>query len=217
VEERQVVEEKMTPKQVDVCIIDDDASVLDSLDALLQSHDIEVVALPSAEALLSRLDQGKLPSCIVSDIRLDGMSGLDLQQELIRRRVRVPLILITGHGEVSMAVAAIKSGAEDFIEKPFDGAALVDSIRRALDKASREAEAERTREEIAERLGQLSQRQREVMDLVVLGYSSKEIAARLGISPRTVETYRLWIMEKTGARNLAELVRMVVQVEPVQT
>lgn len=207
----------MTVKQADVCMIDDDASVLDSLDVLMQSHDLEVVALASAEALLARLDQGKVPSCIVSDIRLGGMSGLDLQQELIRRRLRVPLILITGHGEVSMAVAAIKAGAEDFIEKPFDDAALADSIRRALDKASREAEAERTREEIAERLGQLSQRQREVMDLVVRGYSSKEIAARLGISPRTVETYRLWIMEKTGARNLAELVRMVVQVEPVET
>lgn len=207
----------MTAMPTDVCIIDDDASVLDSLDALLQSHGLEVEALSSAEQLLSRLEQGRPPSVIVSDIRLGGMSGLDLQQELLRRRARVPLILITGHGEVSMAVAAIKAGAEDFIEKPFDGAALVDSIRRALDKATREAEAERSREEIAEKLGQLSQRQREVMDLVVRGYSSKEIAARLGISPRTVETYRLWIMEKTGARNLAELVRMVVQVEPVES
>jgi two-component system response regulator FixJ len=200
--------------QPDVCIIDDDPSVLDSLEALLESHGLVVGAHASAEAFLERIDAGLTPGSIVSDIRLGGMSGLDLQQELLRRRCRSPLILITGHGQVSMAVAAIKAGAEDFIEKPFDGEGLVEAIRRALAKASKEAEAERTREELAERIAQLSQRQREVMDLVVRGYSSKEIAAKLGISPRTVETYRLWIMERTGARNLAELVRMVMQVEP---
>lgn len=197
----------------DLCIIDDDPDVLDSLHALLRTHGFSVQAFASAEDFLARLDDGLVPACIVSDVRLSGMSGLELQDELQRRRVRSPFILITGHGQISMAVTAIKAGAADFIEKPFEAALLISAVERAMDRANRLQEAERTREALAERIGQLSHRQREVMELVVQGYSSKEIALRLKISPRTVETYRLWIMEKTGARNLAELVRMVMQVE----
>lgn len=203
-------------RTVDLCIIDDDASVLDSLEILMRGHGFEVVALGSAEALLQRLEEGYVPGCIVTDVRLGGISGLDLQKELQVRRVRAPVILITGHGQVAMAVEAIKAGAEDFIEKPFDPDALIAAIERAVDKAGRESEAARTLDEIASRISQLSQRQREVMDLVVTGYSSKEIAAMLEISPRTVETYRLWVMERMGARNLADLVRMVTRLELTQ-
>jgi two-component system response regulator FixJ len=199
--------------EAEICIVDDDADVLDSLQALMRAQGFAVEGYGSAETFLSAVEAGAQPSCIISDVRLTGMSGLDLQQQLIARRVRAPLILMTGHGDITMAVNAIKAGAHDFLEKPFDTAALTAAVDGALDKASRQQQADRSREVIAERIGQLSQRQREVMDLVVQGYSSKEIAIQLGISPRTVETYRLWIMEKTGARNLAELVRMVMQVE----
>ena len=201
---------------VELCIIDDDASVLDSLEILMRGHGFSVVALASAETLLEKLDEGYAPGCIVTDVRLGGLSGLDLQAELQRRRVRAPVILITGHGQVTMAVNAIKAGAEDFIEKPFDPDSLIAAIERAVDKAGRENEAVRTRDEIASRIEQLSQRQREVMDLVVTGYSSKEIAVMLEISPRTVETYRLWVMERMGARNLADLVRMVTRLQLAQ-
>jgi len=200
-------------RQAGLCLIDDDAAVLDSLSSLLSGQGYEVRAFSSAEEFLTELDGGYQPACIISDVRLNGLSGLELQTELQKRRVRSPLILITGHGQISMAVKAIKAGAADFIEKPFDVAALAEAIERSLEAAGRQAEVERSREALVARVGQLSQRQRQVMDLVVRGYSSKEIAMELGISPRTVETYRLWIMERTGARNLAELVRMATQLE----
>jgi two-component system response regulator FixJ len=197
----------------ELCIVEDDDAVRDSLLVLLRSHGLEATAFPSAEAFLAHLDAGAAPACIVSDVKMTGMSGLDLLAELKRRGSPAPIILITGHGQISMAVGAIKSGAEDFIEKPFDEMALVEAIRRAAEKGLRQAGVQSTREQIRARIAELSSRQREVMDLVVQGYSSKEIAAKLGISPRTVETYRLWIMEKMDARNLADLVRKVSLIE----
>lgn len=195
-----------------LAIVDDDDAVRDSLRLLLRGNGFDVAAFASAEALIEHLDAGETPACIVSDVRMAGMSGLDLLGELRRRGTPAPVILITGHGQISMAVAAIKAGADDFIEKPFDEASLVEAIRSAIDKAARAASARSSDEDIRARIGELSQRQREVMDLVIEGFSSKEIAARLGISPRTVETYRLWIMEKMAARNLADLVRKVSRV-----
>jgi len=197
----------------ELCIVEDDDAVRDSLLVLLRSHGLEATAFPSAEAFLAHLDAGASPACIVSDVKMTGMSGLDLLAEVKRRGSPAPIILITGHGQISMAVGAIKSGAEDFIEKPFDEAVLVEAIRRAAEKGARQAGVQTTREQIRARVAELSSRQREVMDLVVQGYSSKEIAAKLGISPRTVETYRLWIMEKMDARNLADLVRKVSLIE----
>lgn len=194
-------------RRSELWLADDDEAVLDSTRALLAGNGWAVKPFTSAEQLIAALDAGGNPSAIVSDVRMAGISGLDLLAELKRRGVPVPVVLITGHGQISMAVAAIKAGAEDFIEKPFEEAALVDAVTRALEKAERDAEANVLRGSIRARIAELSTRQREVMDLVVQGYSSKEVAAKLGISPRTVETYRLWIMEKMDARNLADLVR----------
>ena len=200
-------------RRAELAIVDDDDAVLDSLRTLLAGHGFDQISTyPSAEALLAELAEGRRPALIVSDVRMSGMSGLDLQAELVHRNLEMPLILITGHGQVSMAVKAVKAGALDFIEKPFDEATLIGAIERGLAETTKREEENRVRDELAGRLASLSQRQRQVMDLVVEGYSSKEIAAKLGISPRTVETYRLWIMEKTGVRNLAELVRMVTQI-----
>lgn len=201
-------------KQRELALVDDDADVRDSIVAMLSAGGgIEVRGFASAEAFLAALDDDYSPGAVVSDVRMPGMSGLELQEELTRRGGRLPLILITGHGQVSMAVAALKAGAADFIEKPFEEAALLASIERAFSAADRQSEAERMRADIEARVAQLSQRQKEVMDMVVRGLSTKEIAIELGISPRTVDTYRLWIMEKTGARNLAELVRMAMLLE----
>lgn len=196
-------------RRTELWLVDDDEAVLDSTQVLLASNGWAVKTFTSAEAVLAALDTGGRPGAIVSDVRMAGMSGLDLLAELRRRAVAAPVVLITGHGQITMAVAAIKAGAEDFIEKPFEERTLVDAVRRAIEKAGREAEANQLRESVRARIAELSSRQREVMDLVVQGFSSKEIAGRLGISPRTVETYRLWIMEKMDAKNLADLVRKV--------
>lgn len=194
----------------EVALIDDDDAVLDSTRLVLEADGLSVATYSSAEAFLAAAEAGRLPLCAVTDIKMPGMSGLELQAAIKARWPDLPLILITGHGEISMAVNAIKAGARDFLEKPFDSTQLVASIRAALDHARQREAAQRTRAELKEKIDDLSARQREVMDLVVQGYSNKEIAAKLGISSRTVETYRLWVMEKTGARNIAELVRMAM-------
>ena len=201
-------------KQRELALVDDDADVRDSIVALLSAGGgMDVRAFASAEELLAALQEDYRPGAILSDVRMPGMSGLELQEELVRTGVRVPLILITGHGHINMAVSALKAGAADFIEKPFDETALLGAIDRAFGVAEKQGEVERKRADVEARVAQLSQRQKEVMDLVVRGLSTKEIAIELGISPRTVDTYRLWIMEKTGARNLAELVRMAMMLE----
>ena len=200
-------------RNTELWLVDDDAAVLDSLRLLLAGHGWRAQTFASAERMLAAVDAGNRPGCIVSDVRMTGLSGVELLAELKRRAIAAPVILITGHGQISMAVGAIKAGAEDFIEKPFEDTVLIEAIERACAKAEREAEANETRERIRARMAELSGRQREVLARVVQGRSSKEIAAELGISPRTVETYRLWIMEKMDARNLADLVRQVSLVE----
>lgn len=198
---------------IDVCVIDDDDAVLDSTCGVLERAGLTVRTYASAENFLADLDSGNEFRCIVCDVRMPGLSGLDLQRRLAERRTTAPLILITGHGDIAMAVGALKAGAADFIEKPFDAGRLVETIRRVVAEASRQQAQQQARADIAARVSELSPRQREVMALVVKGYSNKEIGARLGISARTVETYRLWVMERTGARNLAELVRMAMRLE----
>jgi len=195
-----------------VALIDDDEAVLDSLRMILANRNLSVACFTSAEDFLARLE-ATAPACVVSDIRMPGLSGLDLQNELKRRGNPVPLILITGHGDIAMAVTAIKAGAFDFIEKPFDNNTLLNSISRAIESGER---ARTEQDEIASvltRMAELSLRQRQVMELVVQGLSNKQIALRLAISPRTVENYRAWVMEKMGASNLADLVRIVVRLE----
>ena len=138
---------------------------------------------------------------------MPGLSGLELQHELKKRDAAVPIILITGHGHIAMAVKAIKDGAFDFIEKPFDEERLLESIGAAIERGERERVEHSERASLEARAAELSPRQLEVMNLVAEGLSNKEIAIRLDISPRTVENYRAWVMEKMGANNLADLVR----------
>ena len=192
-----------------IALIDDDEAVLHSLRLLLESRGFEVRSFASAEKFLKSIGTA-MPACVVTDVRMPNVSGLELQIALKKRDSSVPVILITGHGEIAMAVDAIKQGAFDFLEKPFDEERLIRSISNALE-ASRKLRDERDqRADLVARVAELSPRQREVMLLVAEGLSNKEIALRLDISPRTVENYRAWVMEKMGARGLAELVRMVM-------
>jgi two-component system, LuxR family, response regulator FixJ len=194
-----------------IALIDDDTAVLDSLRMVLTNRGLHTECFSSVEEFLARADVS--PVCIVSDVRLPGLSGLELQNELRARGASTPLILITGHGDIAMAVRAIKAGAFDFIEKPFDNEALLDAIRRAVANRAREQHQQVRLAEWRLRTQELSLRQRQVMGLVAQGLSNKEIALKLELSPRTVENYRAWVMEKMGARNLADLVRMVVVLE----
>lgn len=189
-----------------VALIDDDEAVLRSLQLLLRNRGIEVNCFSSVEDFLEGLERRSF-RCIVCDVRMPGLTGLDLQQELKRRRGLAPLILITGHGDIAMAVRAIKDGAFDFIEKPFDDERLVASIAAAEEKGQKQEVGDTQRAELQARFAELSPRERQVMALVTEGLANKEIALRLEISPRTVESYRAWVMEKMGASNLADLVR----------
>jgi two-component system response regulator FixJ len=195
-----------------IALIDDDVAVLDSLRMVLANRGISAECFSSAEDFLAGVGQLS-PACIVSDVRMPGLSGLELQNELRARALEVPLILITGHGDIAMAVRAIKAGAFDFIEKPFDNDVLIGAIRCAIESDARARTQHGRIAELAARAGELSLRQRQVMGLVAQGLSNKEIALKLGLSPRTVENYRAWVMEKMGAGNLADLVRMVVVLE----
>lgn len=198
------------PDEIQIALVDDDRAVLDSTRLVLIGEGITASCFERAADLLAALDSGSTPACIVSDIRMPGMTGLELQSELIRRGTSAPLILMTGHGDISTAVQALKAGASDFLEKPVDAVQLATAIRRAAEQSRKLERRAKARQEIAERAAQLSARQREVMLLVAEGYSNRQIAAKLGISARTVETYRLWVMEKMGAGSVAALVRMVM-------
>ena len=196
-----------------IALVEDDAAVLDSLQLYLARQDLETSCFRAAQVLLDAVDGGAQFNCIVSDVRMPGMSGLDLVRHLVARSVVAPIILITGHGDIDMAVSAIKSGAFNFIEKPFDEARLLASIRNALEIArQRTLDAAETKE-LHLRLQTLSERQRQVMELAVAGLSNKEIGSRLNISPKTVENHRAWVMERTGAKNLAELVRIAMHIQ----
>ena len=193
---------------------DDDEAVLDSLRLLLEGHGYAVACFASGEALLAALEApDAAPDCAVVDVRLPGLSGLELQQRLHQRNEELPVIIITGHGDIDMAVRALKAGAFDFIEKPFDDRRLLDSLADALAGVIRRKAATETVTALSANWAELSERQRQVRRLVADGMANKEIATRLGISPRTVEIYRAKVMEKMGARNLAELVRMALALE----
>jgi two-component system response regulator FixJ len=195
-----------------VALIEDDEAVLHSLRLLLERRGIAVRCFHSGESFLASLP-ADVPDCVITDVRMPGLSGLDLQRELKRWGAGVPVILITGHGDIAMAVTALKDGAADFIEKPFDDDRLVESLTKAMatERELRSTAAERS--DLAARVAELSPRQREVMYLVAEGLSNKQIALQLGISPRTVENYRAWAMERMGASNLADLVRKVLILE----
>jgi two-component system, LuxR family, response regulator FixJ len=188
-----------------IFIVDDDAAVRDSLRMLLESVGYGVDVYDTARSFLSDADMDR--GCLIVDIRMPGMSGLELQEELIRRNAPLPVIVITGHGDVPLAVRAMTAGAVDFIEKPFDGDRMLDSVARALrisdQKRSQVEEAQTARD----LLSQLTPREREVFDLLVKGHPNKIVAHELGISPRTVEIHRAKVMDKLLARNLSDLVR----------
>jgi two-component system response regulator FixJ len=199
-------------ERIHLALIDDDDAVLDSLRLYFDGQGVETACFPAANDFLAAIERSQRFDCIVSDVRMPGMSGLDLVHHL-KGRDGVPIILITGHGDVDMAVAAIKVGAFDFIEKPFDEARLLASIRNAVEKGrQRETDAGEL-EKLQSRFNTLSTRQRQVMELAVSGLSNKEIGSQLNISPKTVENHRAWVMERIGARNIAELVRIAMKVQ----
>jgi two-component system response regulator FixJ len=199
-------------KATRIALIDDDAAVLDALRLYLERNDVAVSSFSTADAFLESLGDAVGVDCIVADVRMPGLSGIDLVREMRSRASAPPIILITAHGDVDMAVTAIKLGAFDFIEKPFDERRLLQSIRAAVDPPSPDRPlAPRDLAALKERIAGLTDRQRQVMELAASGLSNKEIGLRLGISPRTVENHRAWMMERIGARNLADLVRLVAR------
>jgi FixJ family two-component response regulator len=192
-----------------VFVIDDDRGMADAMVALLQLEGLRAKAYYRASDFLADYDE-RVPGCLVSDVRLPDMSGVDLQSALSARRIAPPMVLITGHADVPTAVRAMAAGAVDFIEKPFSDEALLGSIRRALAiDAARRQEAGLA-ETIAERRALLTPQEFKVYELLISGRQNKEIAYLLSISPRTVEKYRAWVMVKMQAKNIADLVRMAM-------
>ncbi|MBW8269394.1 response regulator FixJ [Caldovatus aquaticus] len=194
-----------------VHVIDDDDAVRDSLAFLFASAGLPARTYDTAEAFVA-VAAGLRAGCVLTDVRMPGMDGLELQRRLREIGLRLPVIVMTGHADVPIAVQALKAGAADFIEKPFDDEALLAAVRAALD-ADREARAREAEvEEIAARLAILTPRERQVLERLVLGQPNKIIAYELGTSPRTVEVHRARVMDKMRARSLSELVRMALRV-----
>jgi two-component system response regulator FixJ len=194
-----------------VHVIDDDEAVRHSLAFLFESAGLPVHTHESALAFLE-IAGGLRCGCILTDVRMPGLDGLALQQKLLERGIRLPVIVMTGHGDVPVAVQALKAGAVDFIEKPFDDEALLAAVRAAIEASRRISERETEVQDIAARLASLTPRERQVLDRLVAGQPNKTIAYDLGASPRTVEVHRARVMEKMGARSLSELVRMALSV-----
>jgi FixJ family two-component response regulator len=192
-----------------VYVVDDEPEIRDSVAMLLRSVGIGSKTFASGTEFLAAADL-EAAGCVIADVRMPGISGLELQENLRAKQVRLPIIIITGHGDVAMAVRAMKAGAADFIEKPFNGQVLLDAVNRALASSRADAGEPAQRVSIDERLATLSAREREVMVLIAEGRPNKVVATRLGLSTRTVETHRANIMQKMGAKSLADLVRMAI-------
>lgn len=197
----------MTDLRAAVFVIDDDASMRRALDSLLRSVGLDVRLFASAQEFMESA-RPDLPGCLLLDVRLPGMSGLTCQQELAKAGIALPVIFISGHGDVPMTVRAMKAGAADFLTKPFDEQALLDAVERAIQR-DREARAQAARQaELLGRYRSLSQREREVMGHVVNGRANKQIAADLGLSLVTIKVHRGQVMRKMLARSLPQLVRI---------
>jgi FixJ family two-component response regulator len=202
----------MTPPDPVVFIVDDDDAVRAALRLLMRSAGLQARGFASADEFLAGYD-ARQPGCLVLDVRMPGMSGLELQQELNKRGATIPVIFITGHGDVPMAVEAMQHGAADFLQKPFGDQDLLDRVKKAL---ASDAGARASMAVLAvtrQRLQSLTPREVQVMRLVTRGKANKVIGAELGVSQRTVEIHRAHVMEKMQARSLAELVRMVMDAE----
>ena len=195
-----------------IYLVDDDEALRDSLVWLLESQGFKVEAFASAEAFL-RVWRPEFNGCLLLDVRMPGMSGLELHERLRAHYCTLPVIFITGHGDVPMAVAALKKGAVDFIEKPFNDAELLRIVNQCLANEQESRARRRQDAEVSRRLDQLTQREREVLDLIIVGKLNKQIADVLGISIKTVEVHRARVMEKMAAQSLAELVQNVMAIE----
>ena len=195
-----------------VFVVDDDDAVRHFLGGLIASVELNVETYASAQEFLDAYERGR-GGCLVLDIRMPGMSGLELQKELVTRDIRIPVVILTGHGDVQIAVQAMKAGAFDFIEKPFNNELLLDRIQKAVAQQIDVTTDRVKRDDIADRISLLTSRERQIMDMVANGEMNKMIAHRLGISEKTVEIHRHKVMEKMQAKSLADLVRMVVIME----
>lgn len=192
-----------------VFVVDDDHAVRRSLDMLIRSVGLGVETFPSAQDFLDRFDAQR-PGCLVIDVRMPGMSGLELQRHLKQHGVQIPVIIVTGHGDVPIAVRALKDGALEFLEKPFSKQLLLEHIRHAL-KRDGDCRVERARRlDVEARLAALTERERQVMELVVAGKISKEAAAELGVSKKTVDVHRARVMQKLQVQTLPGLVELVL-------
>jgi len=192
-----------------VHVIDDDQAVRQSLAFLLGTMNVAVRTYESAVAFLDALPNVE-PGCIISDVRMPDVDGIELLRRMRSLDSSMPVIMITGHGDVPLAVAAMKAGAVDFLEKPFDDEVVLAAVRSALDQHRKDSRREAERSEIQQRLASLSDRERQVLEGLVAGHPNKTIAYDLGISPRTVEIYRANVMTKMNAASLSELVRMAL-------
>ena len=193
-----------------VYVVDDDEAVRDSLRWLLEANGFRVQAFASAEDFLADPARDQT-GCLVLDVRMPGMSGLELHDVLRARGSSLPLVFITGHGDVQMAVASMKKGAADFLEKPFSDEQLCTLVRQCLDRARQEQASDAAERDAADRLERLTARERQVLDLIVAGRLNKQIADDLNISIKTVEAHRANIMTKVGARTMADLMRVALR------
>ena len=193
-------------------IVDDDSAIRDSLSLWLGMRGIRCLAYPSAEGFLHAV-RPDWRGCVLIDLQLEGIDGLQLQARLTERGVTMPVIFVTGHGDVAAARNALKAGALDFIEKPVDNDRLAELVGAAMAKDAAQAQRQAQAEQLAGRLRRLTQREREVMDRVVAGRHNREIAADLGISPRTVEVYKARLMDKLDVRRVPDLVKLLLQAQ----
>lgn len=203
----------MRAERLTVFVIDDDASVRDSIALMLGLADYRTAVFADAEAFLAAWRE-EWAGCVVADVKLPGVSGVELQEALRKRGIALPFVIMTAHGDVPTARAAFRSQAVDFLEKPFDNAQLCAAIDTAFALEERRMQSHERRRADAEMLSRLTAREREVLQQAALGLHAKEIAAALGISPRTVEVHKTRIMEKLGVRNVAELVRFAIAATP---
>lgn len=195
-----------------VHVIDDDDAVRDSIQMFLANEGLDVRTYASADAFIAALDSAP-PGCVVTDVRMPGMSGIELLAEIARLRLAMPVIVVTGHADVQLAVRAMKSGAVDLLEKPFKAADLINAVSRALEVGRNSQRNVLSAQEAQARLVTLTVRETEVLDRLVRGQPNKIIAYEMGISPRTVEVHRANVMKKTQAGSFSELVRMFLNVE----
>jgi FixJ family two-component response regulator len=200
----------MMERETTVFVVDDDADLRRSVRWLLKTTGLHVETFASAERFLEEYDP-EAPGCVLADIRMPGMSGLELQQLIRENEWPAPVIIVTGHGDVPTAVRAMEAGAAGFIEKPFNRRRLVERVQKAIEQDARARGERAKRAEVVARLDLLTARQREVMGHVVAGQTTKQIAARLGASARTVEVHRKQVMEKMKSESLAELVALAVR------